>query len=71
MVIRPIAFKPVVSPGVPQGVGPPTSKEGSPGGSSVSSSSPGSQGVPGGRPDTRYISTPSLARGTIHHYGSK
>ncbi|XP_071549189.1 uncharacterized protein [Panulirus ornatus] len=75
VVIRPIAFKPVASPGVQGGV---SSQGGTIGGSSPAGGGGGflihtggtAANTPLTRPDPRYTSTPTLARGGIHHYGS-
>ncbi|XP_042222903.1 putative uncharacterized protein DDB_G0271606 isoform X2 [Homarus americanus] len=69
VVIRPIAFKPVASGGVQGGVSPQgSSLGGSPGSYMVQVSTAAT--TPQSRPDPRYTSTPTLARGGIHHYGS-
>ncbi|RXG71548.1 Leucine zipper putative tumor suppressor 2-like protein, partial [Armadillidium vulgare] len=70
VVIRPIAFKPVV----PNGVGhPPSGSKGvvTGGGQEGSIENGHSTFVTlQGRPDPRYTSTPTLSRGPIQHYGS-
>ncbi|KAK8374992.1 hypothetical protein O3P69_012351 [Scylla paramamosain] len=69
VVIRPIAFKPVASPGV-QAISPPTNGGVVGGGSTASFVVHSSSGLPAAKPDPRYTSAPSLAKGVIHHYGS-
>ncbi|MPC56831.1 hypothetical protein E2C01_050797 [Portunus trituberculatus] len=69
VVIRPIAFKPVASPGV-QAISPPTNGGVVGGGSTASFVVHSSGGLPVVKPDPRYTSAPSLAKGVIHHYGS-
>ncbi|XP_047500043.1 leucine zipper putative tumor suppressor 2 homolog isoform X3 [Penaeus chinensis] len=71
VVIRPIAFKPVATPGQQGGVSPQgVLMGGSPGSGGVTSQSGTPNTTPPSRPDPRYTSTPTLVRGGIHHYGS-
>ncbi|KAK8734928.1 hypothetical protein OTU49_005734, partial [Cherax quadricarinatus] len=70
VVIRPIAFKPVASAGVQGGVAPQGGCGGSLTGSSGGFLLHSTSTPPARPPDPRYTSTPTLARGGIHHYGS-
>ncbi|XP_045606052.1 leucine zipper putative tumor suppressor 3 isoform X3 [Procambarus clarkii] len=71
VVIRPIAFKPVASTGVHGGVSPQSGCGVNLGASTVGVMVSTPTGTtPPSRPDPRYTSTPTLARGGMHHYGS-
>ncbi|KAG0723715.1 Leucine zipper putative tumor suppressor 3 [Chionoecetes opilio] len=69
VVIRPIAFKPVASIGL-QGISSPSHCGFIGGGSTAGFVVHSSGESPASKPDPRYTSAPSLAKGVIHHYGS-